>query len=303
MQSKPLFTWAGGKNKMLKHYLPLMPDDINGYCEPFFGGGAMFIHVMQNYEPKNVVINDINPDIVRIYDCIKNNYDEFIRRLNFLESEYIPKSGPTEDSEGKLQRRCERWHYFMDVREEHAYDHKKWSKPEEAATLYFLMKVGFNGIFQINKNTNKRYGTPPGLMNQKNVVYDRDVVEWWHQALQNVDILSGNWDKACYLDDAFYFFDPPYRDSFADYGNAFSDDELLKLIKFSDNQKQVFLANRDEGDGWFEKNKLSLDMTTFPITYTAGRRKKVTKKDMFGEEEEVFEAKPATEVLLYRSKK
>lgn len=298
MQSKPLFTWAGGKNKMLKHYLPLMPDDINGYCEPFFGGGAMFIHVMQNYKPKNVVINDINPDIVRIYDCIKNNYDEFICRLNFLESEYIPKSGPTKES-----RRCERWHYFMDVRKEHAYDYKKWSKPEEAATLYFLMKVGFNGIFQINKNTNDRYGTPPGLMNQKDVVYDRDVVKWWHQALQNVNILSGNWDKACYLDDAFYFFDPPYRDSFADYGNAFSDDELLKLIKFSDNQRQVFLANREEEDRWFERNKLSLDMTTFSITYTAGRRKKVTKKNMFGEEEEVFEAKPATEVLLYRSKK
>jgi DNA adenine methylase len=300
---KPLFTWAGGKNKMLKHYLPLMPDDINGYCEPFFGGGAMFIYVQQNYKPKNVVINDKQSGIVNIYDCIKNNYDEFISRLNFLESEYIPKSGPTKDSKGKLQRHCERWHYFMDVRKEHAYDHEKWSKPEEAATLYFLMKVGFNGIFQINKNTNKRYGTPPGLMNQKNVVYDRDVVEWWHQALQNVDILSDNWDKACYLDDAFYFFDPPYRDSFADYGNPFSDDELLELIKFSDNQKQVFLANRDKGDGWFEKNKLSLDITTFPITYTAGRRKKVTKKNQDGEEKEGFEAKPATEVLLYRSKK
>ena len=77
----------------------------------------------------------------------------------------------------------------------------------------------------------------------------------------------------------------------------------MKLIKFSDNQRQVFLANREEEDRWFERNKLSLDMTTFSITYTAGRRKKVTKKNMFGEEEEVFEAKPATEVLLYRSKK
>ena len=56
---KPLFIWAGGKNKMLKHYKPFMPKKINTYCEPFFGGGAMFIHVVQNYDPKYLIINDI----------------------------------------------------------------------------------------------------------------------------------------------------------------------------------------------------------------------------------------------------
>ena len=44
---KPLFIWAGGKNKMLKHYKPFMPKEVNTYCEPFFGGGAMYIHVVE----------------------------------------------------------------------------------------------------------------------------------------------------------------------------------------------------------------------------------------------------------------
>ena len=179
-----------------------------------------------------------------------------------------------------------------------SYPELKKTNPEDSNMETDLYEISVKNVDVVIAVGNPRHD-----FQKKNVVYDRDVVKWWHQALQNVDILSGNWDKACYLDDAFYFFDPPYRDSFADYGNAFSDDELLKLIKFSDNQKQVFLANRDEGDGWFERNKLSLDITTFSITYTAGRRKKVTKKNMFGEEEEGFEAKPATEVLLYRSKK
>jgi DNA adenine methylase len=283
---KPLFVWAGGKNKMLKHYLPLMPDHINEYCEPFFGAGAMFIYVMKNYNPNNVIINDVNSDIIRIYDCIKNNYDEFIKRLNYLESQYIPKLNR------KDVKRDERWQYFMDVRNKHAYDYEKWSKPKEAATLYFLMKVGFNGIYQLNKNTNGRYGTPPGLMNQKDMIYDRDVLKWWNEVLQKVDIRSGNWDAACCLNDAFYFFDPPYRDSYADYGNKFTDEELLRLIDFSNNQKKVFICNRDSSDGWFEKNKKDLNMKTFPVTYTAGRRKKL--KDS-------FEAKKATEVLLYNN--
>ena len=44
--TKSLFMWAGGKRKLLKHYAPYMPNSVDSYCEPFFGGGAMYIHVM-----------------------------------------------------------------------------------------------------------------------------------------------------------------------------------------------------------------------------------------------------------------
>ncbi len=72
--SKPLFIWAGGKNKMLKHYLPIMPKQVDTYVEPFFGGGAMFIHIVENYKPKNLIINDVNKDIIRIYNSIKKTH-------------------------------------------------------------------------------------------------------------------------------------------------------------------------------------------------------------------------------------
>ena len=35
--------WAGGKSKMLEKYEPYLPKTFKGYCEPFLGGGAMFI--------------------------------------------------------------------------------------------------------------------------------------------------------------------------------------------------------------------------------------------------------------------
>ena len=89
---KPLFIWAGGKNKMLKHYKPFMPKKINTYCEPFFGGGAMFIHVVQNYDPKYLIINDINSDIVRIYRSIKDNCAEFTSLMDEMSKEYLPLS-------------------------------------------------------------------------------------------------------------------------------------------------------------------------------------------------------------------
>ena len=44
------------------------------------------------------------------------------------------------------------------------------------------------------------------------------------------------------IDDAFYFFDPPYRDSFADYGNSFGDEQLIELIDFP--EILIFLFNK-----------------------------------------------------------
>jgi len=281
--SKPLFIWAGGKNKMLKHYLPIMPKQVDTYVEPFFGGGAMFCHIVQNYSPKKLVINDVNADIVRIYNSIKNDLPEFLVKLDSYCSVYLPMN------------KEDRKKYYFEVRHEHAYDYDKWSEAEEAATLYFLMKTGFNGIFQINKNTNGRYGTPAGLLNQTDKVYEIDVVNWWNKALQNTEIMSGDW-KECLKqvpdeDNTFVFLDPPYRDSFTSYGQTFGDEEQEKLIKYVRSRKlsTAFLCNRDAEDGWFEERLGKLIMDKFPVTYTAGRRKQT---------EEGFEAKQATEVLI-----
>jgi len=192
---KPLFIWAGGKTRVLKHYAPFMPSaPFSTYYEPFFGGGAMFVHVMNTYKPKNVVINDINHDVMNIYRSIRNDYDEFIGRVDSLESQYIPLN------------KDDRKKFYFDVRHLHAWNYQEWSKPFEAATLYFLMKTGFNGIYQLNKNTNGRYGTPSGLLNQTNSIYDRSIMLWWKQALQSVDIRSGDWKNAVTDDPNGFFF-------------------------------------------------------------------------------------------------
>lgn len=278
---KPLFIWAGGKNKMLKHYKPFMPKDVLSYCEPFFGGGAMYIHVIEKYAPKELIINDINSDIIRIYKTIKSDCNSFISLLDEMSEEYLPLD------------KAARKDYYYSLRHKHAYDYVSWDSTKEAAVLYFLMKTGFNGIFQLNINTNNRYGTPSGLLNQKDKVYDKDVVEWWNKTLQSATILSGNWkDSVSYIsdkEDSFIFLDPPYRGSFTSYGQEFGDDKQRELISYIQGQKQstVFLCNRDVNDGFYDNIKLKIDK--FDITYTAGRRKKT---------EDGFEAKPATELLI-----
>jgi DNA adenine methylase len=279
--SNPLFIWAGGKNKMLKHYKPFMPKNVNTYCEPFFGGGAMYVYVLKHYSPNELIINDVNSDIVRIYKTIKSDCDSFVKILDEMSEEYLPLD------------KAARKDYYYSLRHKHAYDYVSWDSTKEAAVLYFLMKTGFNGIFQLNINTNNRYGTPSGLLNQRTKVYDKDVVEWWNKALQNTQILSGDWkDSVSYVEDKennFVFLDPPYRGSFTSYGQEFTDDDQNSLVEYVKQNKdtRVFLCNRDVGDGFYDNTSLKVDK--FPVTYTAGRRKKTS---------EGFEAKPATEVLV-----
>jgi len=273
--------WAGGKTRLLKHYLPYMPNKVEAYYEPFFGGGAVYLYVMATYKPKHAIINDINTSITNIYIEIRDNITEFLSILDELQAAYMPKS--------KEERKA----YYFELRNQHAYDFMQWSDTKEAAVLYFLMKTGFNGIFQINKNTNGRFGTPSGLLNQKERVYDKDIVLYWNRLLQNTEVISEDWSKLTYQDtsDTFIFFDPPYRDSFTSYGQSFDDTQQTKLLDKAKSftKADVFLSNRDGNDGFFD-NISPLNKLYIPVTYTAGRRRQTANG---------FEAKNAVEILLY----
>lgn len=297
--TKPLFMWAGGKTKLIKYYKPIMPSTIKYYYEPFFGGGAMFLDVVKNYSPEQVFINDINEDIMLIYQMIRLEHTRFMRYLDTMEAEYLPL--PT----GRIYRPIEqvdiprtRYEYCDLLR--HKYAGVKgfsnsWYEIEKAAVLYFLFKTGFNGVYQASQKTGK-YFTPPGLLNHKNKIYDRDVVLYWHEALSstNAGIRSVDWSELDYIDhpDVFIFLDPPYRGSFTTYNQPFNDNEQLKLLRFvqSFRHTKVLLTNRDIGDTFWIDNKKELNLNLIPVTYTAGRRKRTA---------EGFEAKPAIEVMLW----
>ena len=71
-QVKTPVTYYGGKQKMLGYILPIIPTHIL-YCEPFFGGGAVFF----GKPPSNVeVINDFNTEVVNFYECLKLHFNE-----------------------------------------------------------------------------------------------------------------------------------------------------------------------------------------------------------------------------------
>jgi DNA adenine methylase len=287
---KPLYMWAGGKSKMIPKYLlnPGIPlSGYDTYVEPFFGGGAMMIYIHENNPTvKRFVLNDINTEIVNLYRVIKSDVDRFIMFVNFLSDVYLPL-----DKEKRKE-------FFYETRERYITEsvYQTWDRTQEAATLYFLMKTAFNGIFQSTKKAKGRFATPAGLLNQTTKIYDEGNVREWNIFLQKVDICSGNWKDCVHTDTkTFFFMDPPYRDSFAQYDQIFTEDNHKELINFCNDSgiqgHSVFLCNREMGDTFYLDNKGSLNISYYDVKYTAGRR----STDGDGAKQ----AKAAKEVLLY----
>ncbi len=74
---KPPLTYFGGKQKLARHILPLIPKHTL-YCEPFFGGGAIFFAKT----PSEIeVINDINGDLINFYRVVKNHFKDLQKEV------------------------------------------------------------------------------------------------------------------------------------------------------------------------------------------------------------------------------
>ena len=296
---KPLYMWAGGKNKMIPKYQETPGIPLSGYdtyVEPFFGGGAMMIHIYENNPTvKKFILNDVNPEIVGLYRAIRDNVNEFITECDRYCTHYLALN------------KDDRKKYFYEIRKKYITEseYQTWSATKESATLYFLMKTAFNGIWQSTKEAKGRFCTPCGLLNHKDSVYDVTNVREWNTFLQKVSIHSGDW-KHCLGSNiegrTLFFFDPPYRDSFTQYGTDFDDHKHKELIDFCKQADKddhlVMYCNRDANDTFYTDNKGQLEISYYDIKYTAGRRATVKVEEQ-GQTTTVRSAKDAKEVLLY----
>lgn len=69
---KTPISYYGGKQQLVKKLLAMVPNH-RIYCEPFFGGGALFFAKKQSYLE---VINDTNDNLINFYLVLQNNFDD-----------------------------------------------------------------------------------------------------------------------------------------------------------------------------------------------------------------------------------
>ena len=242
---KPFVKWAGGKSQLLNEIRNKYPANIEKYCEPFVGGGAVLFDVLEKFHPKEVLINDINFELINTYNQIKNNIDELIKKLNKYQKDYADK-----DEEDRLK-------IYLKNRDKYNKLILKYTDDdllEKASLFIFLNKTCFNGLYRVNKDG--LYNVPKGKYSNPLICDEKNLREI-NKLLQNVKILNGDFELCNKFIDkkTFVYIDPPYRPlndtaSFNSYAKfEFDDKEQIRLGKFIDDISEkgakIVLSNSD----------------------------------------------------------
>lgn len=75
--------WVGGKSRLKKYIIPLIPKDVERYIEVFGGAGWVFFAKPPH---KIEVFNDIDGNLINLYRQIKNNCDALQAEIDWLQS-------------------------------------------------------------------------------------------------------------------------------------------------------------------------------------------------------------------------
>lgn len=214
----PVVKWVGGKRQLLPEIRKYIPEKFTIYYEPFVGGGAVLFDI----QPKRAVINDVNFELMNLYEVIRDNVDLLIEDLKKHKNEK---------------------EYFYKIRELDRDEEKysKLTKVERASRLLYLNKTCYNGLFRVNQAG--QFNTPfgnyknPNIINEKIIRAVSDYFNW-------ADITF----KCCDFEEsvkgiekgAFVYFDPPYDPvsesaNFTEYSkNGFTREDQIRLKKLCD---------------------------------------------------------------------
>ncbi len=259
---KPFVKWAGGKGSLipqLTKFYPYQLKDgiITKYVEPFVGGGAVLIDILQKYEVKEVYAFDINIDLINCYNVIKNDVNGLITKLKQMEIEFLDL-----DSDDREK-------YFYDVRKE--YNSYKISEEElstkRAAEFIFLNRTCFNGLYRVNRKG--EFNVPFGKYKNPKICDSNNLTNL-SSVFQNVVFKYGDYKKSSeYVDNTtFVYFDPPYRplsvsSGFTSYTKEnFNDENQKELARYfrelSGKDAKLMLSNSNpkntnKDDDFFEE--------------------------------------------------
>ena len=240
---KPFVKWAGGKSQLLDVIRTKYPNKIDKYCEPFVGGGAVLFDVLANYHPKEIMINDINPELTNTYIQIRDNVKSLIKILHEMQSLFWDM-----DNEQRKE-------YFYTQRNKYNDLINNPGESETKAALFiFLNKTCFNGLYRVNGKGH--YNVPMGSY-KKPLICDEEKLKTISELLKNVNIECGDYSKCAeFIDaDTFVYIDPPYRplsetSSFTSYAKTeFGDEQQIQLAHFiehiSEKGAKVVASNSD----------------------------------------------------------
>ncbi|MDD2402765.1 MAG: DNA adenine methylase [Clostridia bacterium] len=265
----PVLKWVGGKRQLLSEIRKYIPKKITTYYEPFIGGGAVLFDI----QPKQAIVNDINKELINLYEVIKDNVDSLIEdlRKHKNEADYF---------------------YKIRVADRDKKVYLNLSKVERASRVHYLNKTCYNGLFRVNQAG--QFNSPFGRYNNPNITNEitlRAVSKYFNDA--NIIFKCGDFEEGVkgIRKGAFVYFDSPYdpvsdSSNFTGYAKGgFDRNEQIRLKKLCDkldNKGIKFLLSNSATDFILELYK------DYNIEIIKAKRTINSNADKRGEVDEVL---------------
>lgn len=253
---KPFLKWVGGKTRLYKHILPLVPEKFKNYHEPFFGGGAIFLKISEDHKS---FLNDLNKELIETYKQIKINKYDVISLL---------KKYRDEDSS----------QLFYELREKDR-DGKLWNltKPEIAARMIYLNHACYGGLYRVNSKG--EFNVPYAKkINGKEILNEQNLNDW-SKKLKNASLFNSDFEKFIKTkvkSGDFVFIDPPYFEwsasanftSYTKEGFGYKDQlRLLECLRYIDSIGAKFILT-NSGTNEVKEFYKEFNMKKVPVVRT-----------------------------------
>lgn len=228
-KQRAFLKWAGGKFGLVEDIQRHLPE-AEELVEPFVGAGSIFL----NTDFEHYVLADINPDLINLYDLLKNEPERYITEAKrWFTPEYNRKEA------------------YLDVRK--TFNESDDTFYRSLAFLY-MNRFGFNGLCRYNKKGG--FNVPFGSY-KKPYFPENELVFFAEKAKRATFVCTGYEESfALAKANSVVYCDPPYAPlsntaNFTSYaGNGFTLDDQAKLAVIAertafDRGIPVLISNHD----------------------------------------------------------
>ncbi len=217
---KPIIKWSGGKTWAIEYVKNLITPEMlsaGTYFEPFCGGASLALAL----QPSKLVLGDLNSELINMYSIIKDEPDELIGSLMWMQLSHSPE-------------------YFYEVRAWDKFpDFKTLNPVSRASRFIYLNKTCFNGLYRVNSKG--YFNTPLGRSSSGNPIdivqseKIRELSTYFNDSRNSIDFVCASYDKITSMAKPgdIIILDPPYTQtnhtSYQKEGFTWDDTESLKV--------------------------------------------------------------------------
>jgi DNA adenine methylase Dam len=193
-------------------------EDVKYYVEPFVGSGAILFNLKKEYD--KYIINDINKEIISIYNSIKKmDFKEYLNTIEFIMNTY-----------GDLRIK----ENFYNYRNFYNKTFHSTDKDEKGLFLLHLANSCINSMLRFGPNgMNSSFGKRWFKIDEYS--YDKIKYRLSNTIIENMDFKD--FVKKYDNDKNLIFMDPPYFERPTSYVKNFTNNENLIFLNFIKNVK------------------------------------------------------------------